>query len=265
MKLFIAIILCLMMISSGQCVQAQHRSRLPSIAASPSDEITVFDPTSNSEPKPTPAVAMGNDGKQYVEIPPTVIVHNFYYTGDRDFRGPRFSGGPSIVVVNHPLTEERLYLEVQMLPGAPRVSYRKGYIDYDFGSDRIRLRFLHPLHPHADPTVEYLHGKNFKDTIGSTGKAHSGAVSRWVHRTGVPDAAHHVAAGAVGTLQTTADGVKFVGTVTTTPIVKIVRATPLGSIVTPSPERTAIRGRDMAIERSQHRERNDNATISTLR
>ncbi len=138
------------------------------------------------------------------------------------------------------------------------------HIDYDFGSDLIRLRFLHPLHPRAEPTVEYLHGKNFKDTIDATGKGHVGAVSRWVHRTGVPDAAHHVAAGTVGTMQMTADGVKFVGTPVTAPFVKVVRATPLGSIVTPSPERAAIRERDIVIERSQYLERRENATIPTL-
>jgi len=245
-----------------QPVLAQH---VRPIVASPAEEITVFDPTTNLESKPSPTVRMSPDGHQRVDIPPTVIVHNFYYTGDRDFRGPALTGGPTIVVVNHPLTEERLYLEVQMLPGAPRITYRKDFIDYDFGTERIRLRFLHPLHPHYDPTVQYMHGRRFKDTTGAARKGNQTSAEAWLDRTGIPHAVHAVAAGTVNIVDSSAHGIKAVGSAVTTPFVKVVCATPLGGVLAPTPEERALKHRDAALQRAQYQNRGADATIPTLR
>lgn len=79
------------------------------------------------------------DGKKVVTIPQTVIVHKYYYTGDRSFQAPLLKGGPTIVVFQHPETGCQAMLEVQMLPGAPRITYRREFIEYDFGEQSIRL------------------------------------------------------------------------------------------------------------------------------
>ena len=95
-------------------------------------------------------VAIGNpavivrdrgDGTSSVEIPPVVLVHRYYYTGDRSFQAQILPGGPSIVVVHHPKTGEQCYIPVQMLPGAPRVHYSGSKIEYDYGRHGITISF----------------------------------------------------------------------------------------------------------------------------
>ena len=244
---------------------AQHHQGIPSVGVSPADELTVLDPASNSEPKPTPIVYQVPGAGQRVDIPPTVIIHNFYYSGDRDFRGPWLPGGPSILVVNHPLTAERQYLEVQMLPGSPRITYRKHYIDYDFGESRIRVRFLHPLKPHACPTVNYVHGKNFKDTVGSHASATGGHFVQWTKRTGVPHAVKHVAHGTVELLDTSADRIRQAGTIAVTPAIRIMESTPIGGLLVSSPEEQAARERDREVQEAQRQNEIEDITIRTLR
>lgn len=104
----------------------------------PVDELTILDPGVDPEGKPRVLVEV-IDGKKIVTIPQAVIVHKYYYTGDRSFQGPLLKGGPTIVVFHHPATGCQEMLEVQMLPGAPRITYRRDFIEYDFGERAIRL------------------------------------------------------------------------------------------------------------------------------
>lgn len=106
----------------------------------PAQEIEVLDPHVDPRGQPRVIPHPTPNGLE-IEIPPVVVVHRFYYTGDREFQGPLLPGGPSIVVANHPATGERVYLEVQMLPGAPCVTYRRDCIRYDYGAQAIELRF----------------------------------------------------------------------------------------------------------------------------
>ena len=107
---------------------AVSRPHLPT-AVPPGLEIEVLDP--NVDPRGNPAVvtrpavaltSTGPDGRVIVDIPPTVLVHRYYYTGDRTSQARLLPGGPCIVVVSHPKTGERLYIPVQFPPGAPRVT-----------------------------------------------------------------------------------------------------------------------------------------------
>ncbi|MCC7423435.1 MAG: hypothetical protein IT428_24425 [Planctomycetaceae bacterium] len=107
---------------------------------SPSDELQVLDPRVDSEGKPR-AVIEPTPGGPVVTIPPTIIVHRYYYTGDRKFQGPTLPGGPTILVVHHPRTGEQLNLTVQMLPGAPRIEYSRNEITYDFGRRKMTVDF----------------------------------------------------------------------------------------------------------------------------
>src|SRR5205814_3237000 len=123
-------------------------------------EIEVLDP--NVDPRGNPAVVTrptvvmtpaGPDGRVMVDIPPTVLVHRYYYTGDRTFQAQLLPGGPCIVVASHPKTGERLYIPVTFPPGAPRVTYATDSIDYDYGSQAVKVSFCCWFH--ARPKVTY--------------------------------------------------------------------------------------------------------------
>ena len=115
---------------------ADRPSKVP-----PTLEIEILDP--NADPLSRPAVELeqGVNGSMIVNIPPTVLVHRYYFTGERSFQAQLLPGGPSIVVANHPKTGERVYIDVQMPPGAPRVTYTDHAIEYDFGDTGVSVCF----------------------------------------------------------------------------------------------------------------------------
>lgn len=139
---------------------AAHRnaSKVP-----PTLEIEVLDP--GVDPLGNPAVLVRRDeyGQMQVDIPPVVLVHRYYYTGDRSFQAQLLPGGPSIVVANHPRTGERCYVPVQMLPGAPRVTYTSSSIEYDYGETGITLHFK----THGSPTIKYRNGLPWHRKLGN--------------------------------------------------------------------------------------------------
>jgi hypothetical protein len=141
-------------------VRAEHRTtNVP-----PTLEIEVLDP--NADALGRPAIELGRDefGNVIVDIPPVVLVHRYYFSGERSFQAQLLPGGPSIVVLNHPKTGERQYIDVQMPPGAPRVTYTAHGIEYDFGETGVSIVF--GLFGH--PSVEYRSGR----TLGRTVKGH---------------------------------------------------------------------------------------------
>ncbi|MFN9822898.1 MAG: hypothetical protein ACK58J_01975, partial [Planctomyces sp.] len=64
-------------------VAADDKVRVP-----PADELMVIDPNVDSRNLPTPVFLPDGRGNQRIEIPPVVIVHRYYYSGDRSFQGP---------------------------------------------------------------------------------------------------------------------------------------------------------------------------------
>lgn len=130
---------------------AAHR---PPWNVPPTDEIEVLDPSADPLGRPAVELRQTLDGLQ-VEIPPTVLVHKYYYTGDRSFQAQILPGGPSILVVNHPKTGERCYIPAQMLPGAPRVTYTSSCIEYDYGANGITLHFG----LFGKPSIKYRSGQ----------------------------------------------------------------------------------------------------------
>src|SRR5262249_51460035 len=129
----------------------------------PALEIEVLDPNVDARGNPAvvtrPATVLtstGPDGRVIVDIPPTVLVHRYYYTGDRTFQARLLPGGPCIVVVSHPKTGERLYIPVQFPPGAPRVTYTDDSIEYDYGTQAVTISFCCLLC--ASPKVTYRQG-----------------------------------------------------------------------------------------------------------
>lgn len=120
----------------------------------PTDEIEILDPGQGSTHVPPVITAVGEDGIQRVDVPPAVLVHRYYPTGDRTFQAQFLPGGPTVVAVNHPKTLERVYVPVTMPPGAPRVTYAGRAIIYDYGPQSVTLKFG----PLGRPTVTYSQG-----------------------------------------------------------------------------------------------------------
>ena len=235
-----------------------------SISVSPSDELTILDPRTNAEGKPQPKVYFDANGERQVDIPPTVIVHNYYYSGDRDFRGPRLPGGPTILVVRHPVTKERQYLEVEMLPGSPRITYRKSYIDYNFGEHSIRVRFVDPLHVFDRHAARVKYDDGEPEDL-EPAAAERGHIRDWIHRTGVPHAVKRVAHATHGMLDSAADRIHHVGQVLVAPVVVVFEATPLGGLVSSSDDERAADARDAAVQRASDELQRRDLTIRTLR
>jgi hypothetical protein len=115
--------------------------RLAAAPVPPTQEIEVLDPGVDPTGKPRAVLAPGPGGGLAIDVPPTVLVHRFYPTGDRTFQGPMIPGGPVIVAVNHPRTLERVYVPVTLPPGAPQVTYRGESIRYDYGPQSVILKF----------------------------------------------------------------------------------------------------------------------------
>ena len=130
----------------------QKRAWMPrSVLVPPTQELEILDP--NADPTGRPAVrvspVIGPDGQAQIEIPPTILVHRFYYTGDRSFQGPMLPGGPTVVVVNHPADGERIYLEVQMLPALPGSSIPGTRSNIIMGCNQLSFVSAHTVSPRS--------------------------------------------------------------------------------------------------------------------
>ena len=135
---------------------ADRPSKVP-----PTLEIEILDP--NADPLSRPAVELEHDvnGNMIVNIPPSVLVHRYYFTGERSFQAQLLPGGPTIVVANNPKTGERVYIDVQMPPGAPRVTYTDHAIEYDFGDTGVSVCFGLL----GNPSVKYRSGPTIQSRV----------------------------------------------------------------------------------------------------
>jgi len=227
----------------------------------PTLEIEILDP--NVDPLGNPAVHTTKDaaGRTVVDIPQVVLVHRYYYTGDRSFQGPMLPGGPSIIVIHHPVTGERLYVQTQMLPGAPRVVYTRSSIEYDYGPQAIILKFGH----HGNPTVVYRQGTPLLERLQQARETRRERVDNWVQRAGITQAYGYVREGASNAAGASADGVRTVGRAVFSPIVQGIKATPLGTIFTSDPARQAQREQSTMASRAQATATKLDADIPTIR
>jgi hypothetical protein len=244
-------------------VQAlQSRAHLPqSVTVPPTQEIEILDPNVDPMGRPAVRVGIGPDGLGHVDIPPAVLIHRFYYTGDRSFQGPMLPGGPSIIVVNHPADGERLYLEVQMLPGAPRVIYTRHAIEYNYGVQSIILTFG----AHGRPKISYRQGVSLATKALVATAQWEQATARLVERTGAPAAARKVLQGTKNAAETGADHVHDIGKAVITPVIKIVQVIPGVRMLTSSAENRVQHERDSLVRQAQAEVTNLEASIPTNR
>lgn len=214
-KSTVVICLAAMLVSSLALAARRHTFPVP-----PGDEIQVLDP--NAHPLGWPAVELWRDHEgMQVDIPPSVLVHKYYYTGDRSFQAQLLPGGPVIIVVTHPRTGERCYVQTQMLPGAPRVTYAARSIEYDYGSHGMTLHFG----LFGQPTVKYRSGERLTERVGTL-----------IHAEQLQDRTQQVAQGARNVAQTSSSAFKGVAVdayrvagVVTLPVQNLLRFMPLGA------------------------------------
>jgi hypothetical protein len=227
----------------------------------PTLEIEVLDP--NVDPLGNPAVIVRDDGfgPSIVDIPPVVLVHRYYYTGDRCFQGPMLPGGPSIVVVNDPRDGQRCYIPVQMLPGAPRVHYSGRKIEYDYGRSGISISFG----LWGKPKVVYRNHvpttRRAKTMIVGAGKG----AGQLVERSGLPNLAKMGAEGTENVVVNTRNAVEDLGQGLLAPVIGLVGSTPLGSIFRGNPEDQAQRRRDAEVRRAARENAKAAFSLPTLR
>jgi hypothetical protein len=104
-----------------------------------------------------------------IEIPPAVHVHRYYYNGNKEFQGPLVVGGPTVVVANHPRTNERMYIEAQLPAGYPSIAYDEDSITYIYPESRVVIGFK-PLHAEKF-RVTYLGGRGSGRSLHEFGRA----------------------------------------------------------------------------------------------
>jgi hypothetical protein len=246
-------------------VQAlQSRAHLPESApVPPTQEIEVLDPNVDPMGRPTVQVkpVVGTDGLGRIDIPPVVLVHRFYYTGDRSFQGPMLPGGPSIIVVNHPGDGERLYIEVQMLPGAPRVFYTRHSIEYNYGVQSMILSFG----AHGRPKISYRQGVSAATKVRVATAQMRQATARLVERTGAPAAARKVLEETKNVAETGADHVHDIGKAVITPVIKIVQIIPGVKMLTSTAEDRVQHERDNLVQQAGSEVTNLEGSIPTNR
>ena len=232
------------------CVPAWANDHGEPVPVAPTLEIEVLDP--GADPLGNPAVELnGGDlyGRMAVEIPPVVLVHRYYYTGDRSFQAQLLPGGPSVLVFSHPETGERCYLRANLPPGAPRVIYNRNFIQYDYGSQAVTVTFKH----HCDPILTYRQGVPARQLVGDGAGRVARASGRWLKRTGLPNYAHDAGRAAVGAAGAAADRINDVSTAVINPVVGLVKASPLGTALSSSAPQRALRQRDSLLRSAEAR------------
>ena len=100
------------------------------------NELVVLDPGVNETGLPEITFENGQ-----VKTPEHIHVHRYYYNGDKEYRGPFGLGGPTIVVMNDPRTGKKLYIDVQLPPGAPLIGYSEHDMTYTYPERKVIIKF----------------------------------------------------------------------------------------------------------------------------
>jgi hypothetical protein len=233
----------------------------------PTLELEILDP--NVDPRGNPAVVLnprvvctrqGPEGRLFVDIPEVVIVHRYYYTGDRTFQAQFLPGGPSIIVLNHPRTGERLYLPVQMLPGAPRITYRHCSVEYDYGTQGILIEF-----GLCKPTISYRHGVTLARKMKETTDHLKDSTRRLIDRTDIPQYTDRAVNGAKNVTLNTIDTANRLAKRVIDPAIAVVQMLPGVKTLTSTAEQRATVERDATLKRARAEELRGEAYINTNR
>lgn len=245
------------------CLHGDARAQRRTTNVPPTLEIEVLDPNADSLGRPAVELVRDEYGNLIVDIPPVVLVHRYYFTGERSFQAQLLPGGPSIVVVNHPKTGERVYIDVQMPPGAPRVTYTDHSIEYDFGDTGVSVVFglfgTPSVKYRSGPTLHHRVNELFHvDELKQHAQAAQQHVSQSTRRTKT------MAYGAAASVGDAADQVLL-------PAKNLVQMLPFGKILfDPTRGEQLLRAaaehkREKELNRFEKQRRYDEMTVRTIR
>ncbi len=128
-----------------------------------------------------------------VEIPETLHIHRYYYSGDKEIQGPILQGGPTMVVANHPYCGERVYLKTVLPSGAPKIAYTGNSITYVYPNQRVVIRFKRL--GKAKVSVNYLSGQGIVRTGQQATAKFRQITTESLHQSAVAQSVHESAAG----------------------------------------------------------------------
>lgn len=129
------------------------------------NDLVILDPGAHERGLPAVEVREVMGRGQQIDIPPKVHVHRYFYSGDKIYQGPIIQGGPTVVVASHPKTGERLYVDVVLPPGAPRIEYKKDSISYVYSKKRVEIKFRgFPFDP-CVAIVKHHSGKGVRRSV----------------------------------------------------------------------------------------------------
>ena len=207
------------------------------VKVSPSDELLVMDPNQDSQNRPTPSFVPDAHGNNRIEIPPTVIVHRYYYSGDREFQGPMLPGGPTVLVVNHPRSGEQISVQAQLMPGAPRIRYCKSCIIYNYADRRLTLDFGHC----GDSPPQMVYQRHDQMTLGVKQKAVEirETTRGFVVASGLPQATAEIQKRGQGVILAAGQRINTTGTAVFGRALNLFDSTPPGDLAKPSTRQNA--------------------------
>jgi hypothetical protein len=139
------------------------------------NDLVVYDSGMHGRGLPAIVFEDGVDGT-VIDVAAKVHVHRYYYSGDKEYQGPIIEGGPTVVVANHPKNGNRMYIDVVLAPGAPRIAYSKTSITYVYPDQRIGIYFRHFPFNSEKAIVKYHGGRGigreiddwYGDVVSST-------------------------------------------------------------------------------------------------
>jgi hypothetical protein len=165
------------------------------------------------------------------------------------------------VVVNHPADGERIYLQIQMLPGAPRITYTRHSIEYNYGVQSIVLSFG----AHGRPKVTFRQGISGVMWHRIAREHTRQTVSRFIARTGAPEASRKIHEQAQNMCRSAADRIHDIGKAAVTPVVQIVKLVPGISFLTTPSEQSVANERDALVKRGEAELTSLDSSIGTVR
>ena len=164
------------------------------------------------------------------------------------------------MVASHPKTGERAYVEVQMPPGAPRVTYRYDFIEYDFGHKAIIVRYGH----HGKASVTFREGRTVAERVREARDEARENRRDAIAGSGVADGRRKLHEVARNVAANTGSGVKKLGKAALSPVTRLVNATPLANLGRP-PQNRAQAGVEPFEDRAASEEAGRGGTVSTNR
>lgn len=218
-------------------------------------ELVILDPGTDDRGLPGVEPVRTVDGV-VIDIPPTIHVHRYYYSGNKEYQGPIIDGGPTVVVANSPFTGERMYIDVMLPAGAPVIAYDKLSIKYIYPTRRVCLTFDPLLHDKVH--VTYLSGQGVARTVREKGEVLHANTKVAVKQSALLNACHDLADDSVKIVKGAAGVVGTAATITVDTTRKVINVIPgvqlLKSIGEQHRERAYEEGLKQAGEDLQQRE-----------